>query len=82
MSRRTVSAKSLDHQVIVGWDAPLQTFFGQVFNLILPEDSEDDDLILDVERGSVAQLAEALAEYADLSSDTQQQLERDRHCPQ
>jgi hypothetical protein len=40
MSRYSIPAQNPDLTVIVGWDNPLVTFFGQVFDPSIEEDAE------------------------------------------
>ena len=40
MSRYTIAAQSPRYEVIVGWDPPMQTLFGQVFVTTAEEDDE------------------------------------------
>lgn len=42
MSRHVITGFNPTHQVIVGWDRPLQTFFGQVYD---PSRDEDDQIV-------------------------------------
>jgi hypothetical protein len=67
-------------KVIVGWDPPLQTFFGQVHDL-QPQDP-DDNPVLWVGAGppqliSVAELEEALKDYCTISPELRATLEAD-----
>ena len=41
MSRYAVPALNPDLVIVVGWDNPFQTFFGQVFDPQAPEDTDD-----------------------------------------
>jgi hypothetical protein len=35
-------------KVVIGWDKPLQTFFGQVIDLVLEEEGEDKELVFEI----------------------------------
>ncbi len=41
MSRYVIAPHAAHHQVIVGWDPPMQTLFGQVFDTTVEEDDAD-----------------------------------------
>lgn len=83
MSRyRIVATNPTAHSVWVGWDAQMQTYFGQVFAL----GRNDDELLLAVgdcecEIQDTASLAVALANYAQLTTETAALLQRDRATP-
>lgn len=70
MSRHIIPGKNDNHQVVVGWDAPMGTFFGQVFDKNAHD--EDDDLVFGVgqqfnEMPEIGPLLEAMAPHADIS---------------
>jgi hypothetical protein len=44
MSNYTVTPKNPDHTVMVGWDAPLNTFFAHVIDEIKNEDEKGRDV--------------------------------------
>jgi hypothetical protein len=82
MSRYALPAHDPALTVAVGWDPPLQTFFGQV---IRPSASAgaDDAIVAWVGTRSqdiptVGQLAEHLAPYADITVGTQARLTQDQ----
>lgn len=81
MSRyEVVAINAQRYCVIVGWDNPLQTFFGQVFDLTLDED-EACVYWLGTYPGhvlSVSALKQAISAYANLPADTLTHLERDQ----
>ena len=81
MSRRKAIPQNPDHEVIVGWDAALGTFFAQV--CAFTEDCNDGDLVLWVgmrrlEIETVESLAIAIRDYATIPDDLTEQLEQDR----
>jgi hypothetical protein len=62
MSRHTL-VRTEERLVIVGWDAPMGTFFAQEYDTTIPEDSDEDDLLWWVGDGMrEIQAVEALAE--------------------
>ena len=42
MSRHRIPSKDPNHTVVIGWDAPLQTFFLQVDRAVAAENDDDD----------------------------------------
>ena len=46
MSRRDLIAFSDRYEIIVGWDAPLRSYFAQVEDLVLARQGEDDTLVV------------------------------------
>lgn len=46
MSRYIIPSLNSKYEVIVGWDAPLCTFFVQVHDLELRETDEDDSIVV------------------------------------
>jgi hypothetical protein len=69
------------YEVIVGWDPPLQSFFGQV--LLTTVEEEDAACVLWVglevqALTTVAALQDALQAYATLPADVVAQLEHDQ----
>lgn len=81
MSRHLIMAlNSNEHMIWVGWDSPLGTYFGQVFNR---NTSEGDKSIYWVgteinEIKTTSELRRRLATYAQLSPETVVALEADR----
>lgn len=75
MSRYTLTSINPDHEVIIGWDAPLTTFFGQVIR-------EDNVILwfgLDLnEVHDVAKAVAFLSPYAAVPAAVQAQLAADR----
>jgi hypothetical protein len=77
MSRYHVEAKDPSkYSATVGWDSPLQTFFGQVMR---KDRDRDWDMALWVgtnprEIGSIAELQEKLKPYAEIPKETQNAL--------
>lgn len=76
MSRHVISAIDPSaHSVVVGWDNPLHTFFADVYDLSVPEDSDDDDLLLSLGNRhdaiqTVEELQAQLSEYAVIPNET------------
>jgi hypothetical protein len=70
MSRHRIEALDAKHEVWVGWDRPLQTYFCQVYDTKLPED-ENPILWLGADRPRQVRepdgLVRALKPYAELS---------------
>ena len=82
MSRHLLPAHDPTLRVTVGWDPPLQTFFGQV---VRPATAPyaDDTLVVWIgtraqEIASVAQLCRQLAAYAAIPRATQVRLAREQ----
>ena len=46
MSRRDWISFSDRYEIIVGWDAPLRSYFAQVEDLVLARQGEDDTLVV------------------------------------
>ena len=81
MSRYTIAPHDPHYEVIVGWDPPMQTLFGQVFVTTIEEDDTACVLWvgLDVqELTTVAALQDALQAYATLPAAVVAQLEHDQ----
>jgi hypothetical protein len=81
MSRHNIPAKLPQYSAVVGWDAPLMTFFAQVEEEN-PAD-EDDAVVLwlggqDREYTRAEDMIEPLAPYAELTPDTIETLRADR----
>lgn len=83
MSRHSLTPRDDDGlDVVVGWDAPLLTFFAQV--LRPPENNLDDDAVLLWVGGDPGEictpedLAPLLAPWAELPADVVAQLHKDR----
>jgi hypothetical protein len=87
MSRYAIAPHDPRYQVIVGWDSPMQTLFGQVFDLTV--EAEDDDTAcvlwvgLEVQAlTTVAALQDALQAYGTLPAAVVAQLQHDQaHTP-
>ena len=83
MSRYNLQPLNDNHDVTVGWDRPLQTFFV----IVLETDFQDYEKevfsagMLDTIT-SVEQLQESVAPYAELDDATVTQLEADQNAPQ
>lgn len=72
MSRHEIPARDPAHKVIVGWDQPMQTFFGQVINRKAEQAGSDDKFVLWVgcslrELYEVEDLARALRRHVELA---------------
>lgn len=72
MSRHQIPARDPNHEVFVGWDHPMQTFFVQVYDKRLKD--TDDELI--VWRGTklrdlyeVDDVRRVVGRYAELTAD-------------
>jgi len=83
MSRYAITSDDSHFQVIVGWDAPLTTFFGQVFATTV--EAEDDDMACVLWIGddvqaitTVAALQDALQAYATMPPDIAVRLQHDQ----
>ena len=85
MSRYAIAPHDPRYEVVVGWDPPMQTLFGQVFVTTAEEDDAACVLWvgLDVqELTTVAALQDALQAYATLPAAVVAQLEHDQaHTP-
>jgi hypothetical protein len=80
MSRRRVPGVNPAHEVWVGWDPPLRTFFGQVYD---PDRDEDENPVLWVGANppwlrEPSELAAAMEGYVVLGADTLWQLAADK----
>ena len=81
MSRYTIAPHDPRYEVVVGWDPPMQTLFGQVFVTTIADDDTACVLWvgLDVqELTAVAALQDALQAYATLPAAVVAQLEHDQ----
>ena len=81
MSRYAIAAQDPRYEVIVGWDPPMQTYFGQVFLMTIEEDDEACVLWVGLEvqaLTTVAALQEVLQAYATLPAAVVAQLEHDQ----
>jgi hypothetical protein len=83
MSRYTIPAHEARYHVVVGWDAPLATFFGEVWDPTVPD--EDDDAACVLWAGTalralstVAALQDCLQAYATIPPAVRAQLHQDR----
>jgi hypothetical protein len=82
MSRYTIAAYEARYHVVVGWDAPLTTFFGEVWDRTVPD--EDDDAACVLWAGAalralptVEALQVCLQAYARIPADVVAQLHQD-----
>jgi hypothetical protein len=76
---RHVLLNSLDHEVVVGWDPPLERFFAHVYDARLvkliddaiasgnPFDPEPETLLVDVEDTTLAGIVRAVSPYVTVS---------------
>jgi len=79
MSRYRIPSKNAKHNVYIGWDNPMQTFFAQVTD---PTLDEEHQMVfwtggMPEEVGSVETLQESLKPYADIPEDVKGNLVRD-----
>ena len=84
MSRHDLTPFDPGHEVIVGWDPPLQTFFAQVLDAF---DAEEGDAYTVVWIGTglhemlnPATVIAAVAPFASVPADLLAQLARDRRA--
>ena len=84
MSRHTLSALKATHDVVVGWDRPMGTFFAQVTDLEAPD--EDGDLIVWIgatcygEVVLASKVIEAVRSYAVIPASLQATLEAEQEA--
>jgi hypothetical protein len=81
MSRYVIAPQEAHYAVIVGWDPPMQTLFGQVFDTTVEEDDAACVLWVGLEvqaLTTVAALQDALQTYATLSVDVVARLQHDQ----
>jgi hypothetical protein len=83
MSRYVITSDDTHFQVIVGWDAPLTTFFAQVFATTVEAEEDDAACVLwvgdDVQAlTTVAALQNALQGYATMSPAIVARLQHDQ----
>jgi hypothetical protein len=80
MSRYQIPTIHRTHEAFVGWDAPMTTFFAQVFDRNVKDRDEqlllwmgDDDLAIP----TLQHLQDAVADYATIPTNILTQLEAD-----
>ncbi len=82
MSRRTAPCRSDFLECELGWDAPLETFFGQVFDTRYRDDGHDGLAVwmgaAPQEVPTAASLAERLSPWVDIGAELIEALEADR----
>ena len=83
MSRYILEAVNPEHDyVVVGWDRSLETYFGQVFDLRVDDDNDDDCVVwAGTDVGciqTVEALAQVMAPYAVIPPDIKAKLEQDK----
>ncbi len=81
MSRYTIAPHEAHHQVIVGWDPPMQTLFGQVWDTTRAQDDAACVLWVGLEvqaLTTVAALQDVLQAYATLPAAVVAQLQHDQ----
>jgi hypothetical protein len=82
MSRHQIPARDPNHEVIVGWDRPLQTFFVQVYDK--RKKGTDDELIMwcgasrPRELYEVEDVRRVVGQYAELTADMASTLYGDK----
>jgi len=87
MSRYTIPPNDRRFQVIVGWDAPLTTFFAQVFDMTVDAEEDDTACVLWVGADlqaltTVAAVQDALQAYATIAPDVAARLQHDQATTQ
>lgn len=81
MSRHQIAGLNPRHTVFVGWDPPLRSYFGQVYD---PTKAEDENPVLWVgadrpqQLRAIHDLAEAMSGFAELDAPTIRRLFQDR----
>ena len=84
MSRHTLSALKATHDVVVGWDRPMGTFFAQVADLDAP--GQDENLIVWIgatcygEAVLASKVIDALRSYAVIPAALQAALEAEQEA--
>ena len=73
MSRYIVPSAAEAIEIVVGWDPPLRSLFAQVSDRRIPDDESDPMLLWD-DFGSTADLARAIAPWAELPADIRARL--------
>ena len=81
MSRYPIAAYDPKYIVVVGWDAPMTTFFAQVEDLTI-NDEENDPIVFwigdkDMAIPTISQLESEIAPYATISTEIIEQLQAD-----
>ena len=81
MTRYYIQARQQRHEIVIGWDKPLHTYFAQVWD----EDQLSDDPVLWVgvafgQVPSCEQLEHLLKPYADIPEDICIQLTQDKEA--
>lgn len=82
MSRHDIPALTPGYTATVGWDRPMGTFFGQVFDLAAPEDM--DEVVFSIgqkfrEVRTAEELRDAMAPYAIIEPSVLMALTADRY---
>jgi hypothetical protein len=82
MSRYTIPAHAARYHVVVGWDAPLSTFFGEVWDTTVPDENDDAACVLWAGAAlralpTVDALQHCLQAYATIPADLVAQLHQD-----
>ncbi len=85
MSRYPLDPGTPQHEVVVGWDAPMNTFFGMVKNTSIT-DEEQDDIICWIGGDydavkTVQELQEKISKYATIPPELIEQLQTDQDEP-
>jgi hypothetical protein len=79
MSRYKISATQDNHEVFVGWDAPMTTFFIQVFDRGISD--PDEQLVVwigdDVSIPTLQRLQDIVANHATIPTEIVEQLQAD-----
>jgi hypothetical protein len=82
MSQYFIAGYMDHHQVIVGWDQPMRTFFASVINTVAQENEEGEDVLLWLgtkydEYKDINEIAVPLADYAVIPDDILIQCQQD-----
>jgi hypothetical protein len=82
MSRHLIPSLNSNHEVYVGWDHPLLTYFGQVYDLSIEEEDERLVYWIGADPGQhiyeIEELAVRMRKYADISNEMRVTLYGDK----
>jgi hypothetical protein len=86
MSRYKIPSNNVNYDVVVGWDPPLSTYFCQVEDKTIPEDSDLSSLVFSCgmvpdEVQTLERLAELTKPYATIPLEIEELLLRDMRQP-
>jgi hypothetical protein len=82
MSQYFIAGYEDHHQVIIGWDQPMRTFFASVIDTVAEENEEEESVLLWLgtkydEYKDINDLAVSLADYAIIPDDIIIQCQQD-----